>query len=268
MTLPGRCLPGFLLLALLAGAPRPVRATVTDTTGALSLLAAGDDSAGHWSATAELAYTDVSGNRTLALLSSRLGLRRTGRQAEFSLATGMRYGKSEGELAAESYTVEFNGRLKPRSWVSPFVYTRGERDLIKNLDLRVAASLGADLNILPGTEQRVAVGVAVLQDYERRLLPAGSTEPETIERTRFNLRVVAQPTLRKGVTAEHRTQFEPVAGDLGDYLLTSKTSLRVLLTRTLAFQTSWEYNFDSTPAPGVVSKVDRALTTGLVVEFH
>ncbi len=263
-----RSLIGLLALAALGGKARPARAEGSDTLGIAGVAAAGGDTAGHWAATAELAYTDVSGNRTLALLSSRLGVRRTGATAEFSLTTGMRYGKSEGELAAESYAVEFNGRLRPRSWVSPFVYTKGERDLIKNLDLRVAASLGADLNLLPGTAARVAVGVAVLQDYERRLLPAGSTEPETIERTRFNLRLVAQPTLRKGVTAEHRTQYEPVAGDLGDYLLTSKTSLRVLLTRTLAFQTSWEYSFDSTPAPGVVSKVDRALTTGLVVEFH
>lgn len=232
------------------------------------LRADGDDSTSHWGATAELAYTDVSGNKSLALLSSGFGLRRRGPSAELGLVASMRYGKSEGDLAAESYMAEVNGRLRPLAWVSPFFYTKGERDLIKNLDLRLAAALGADLNLLPHQAQRVALGVAVLQDYERHLLPSGSSEPETIERTRFNLRLMAQPMIRKGVTAEHRTQFEPVADDFGDYLITSKTSLRVLLTRTLAFQTSYEYSFDSTPAPGVASRSDRALTTGLVVQFQ
>jgi hypothetical protein len=253
--LPGRLALGALVLAAgLAALPHPLAAEEPDSTA-------------RWKASAELAYTDVSGNRSLALLSSRLGVGRSGDAAEFGVQFGMRYGRSDGDLAAETYTVELSGRLRPRAWVSPFLYTKGERDLIKNLDLRVAAAVGADLNLLPAADQQVSVGIAVLQDYERRLLPTGSTEPETIERTRFNLRLVAQPTIRKGVTAEHRTQFEPVADNLGDYLLTSKTSIRVLLTRTLAFQTSYEYSYDSTPAPGVESRTDRALTTGLVVNF-
>lgn len=239
-------------------------------TGCLLLVrplhAETDDSTAHWSATAELSYSDVSGNKTLSLFSTGLGFKRQGgRVLELAFQMGMRYGKSNGDVAAENYDAELNTKLRPAAWVSPFFYTKASRDRIRNLDIRVAAAAGAEVNLLQPTAQGVSLGVAVLQDYERRLLPEGSTEPETVSLTRFNLRVVARPVLRKGLTAEHRTQFEPVAGHLGDYLFTTQTSLRVLLTGSLALQTSYQYNYDSSPAPGVTSRSDRAITTGLIV---
>jgi hypothetical protein len=253
MHAPALLSPSIVVLALFS--PAPLRAEINDSTA-------------HWSATAELSYTDVSGNKTLSLLSSGVGFRRTGgRIFELAALAGMRYGKSNGSVAAENYEAELNTRFRPASWVSPFFYTKGTRDPIRNIDIRVSAAAGAELNLAQPSENRVSLGLAVLEDYERRLLPAGSTDPQSITMTRFNLRVVARPVLRKGLTAEHRTQFEPVASDFGDYLFTSQTSLRVLLTGGLALQTSYQYNFDSTPAPGVTSRSDRSITTGLIVEL-
>jgi hypothetical protein len=228
--------------------------------------AAPGDSGTHWSATGELSFSDVSGNRSLSLLTTGFGLKRASPGSVLGTVAGARYGRSNGTTAVENYTAELNARFLPQRWVSPFFYTRGERDLIKNLDLRVSAAAGVDLNVVAEESERVSIGMAVLEDWERRLLPEGSTDPRSVSLTRFNLRVVATPTIRKGVTAEHRSQFEPVADNLGDYLFSSTTSVRVLLTGGLAFQTSYQYTYDSTPAPGVTSRSDRALTTGLIVE--
>lgn len=253
-----------LLLLCAAAAPAYASDHLDDSTGKARTPA---DSGAHLIATGELSYSDASGNTNLALLGSRIGLKRLAPGSELSTVVGMRYGKQEGDVAAENYSAEINARFRPMEWVSPFFYAKGYRDLITNIDLRVAAAAGADLNIIPDREQRVSLGVAVLQDYERRLIPIDSDEPSEVYSTRLNLRLVANPTLRKGITAEHTTQFEPVANDLGNYLFTSRTSLRVLLTGSLALQTSYQYSFDATPAPGVVSRTDRALTTGLIVEL-
>lgn len=227
------------------------------------------DSTSYWAASGELSYTDVSGNRSLALLSTGLGVRRAGgRRLEAGISLGMRYGRSDGEVAAESYAAEITARFRPRAWVSPFVYAKGERDLIKALDLRVSAAAGLDLNLVPHPERRVSVGMALQRDYERRLLGAGSTEPSRVNSTRLILRLLANPTIRRGVTAEHRTQYEPVADDLGNYLFASTTSVRVLLTGGLSLQTSYQYTYDSSPVEGVRSRSDRTLTTGLIVEVR
>lgn len=253
---------GVLLLVSLYAAPAWAIERHDDSTGATA-----SDSTSKLIATAELSYSDASGNTNIALLGSRLGLKRLSRGSELSMIAGMRYGKQDGEVAAESYSSEINARFRPMEWVSPFFYARGYRDLITNIDLRVAAAAGADLNFVPDPKQQLSLGVAVLQDYERRLLPIDSDEAREIYSTRLNLRLVANPTLRKGITAEHTTQFEPVADDFSNYLFTSRTALRVLLTGSLALQTSYQFSFDATPAPGVTSKTDRSLTTGLIVEL-
>jgi hypothetical protein len=254
------------LLLLLSLHAVPVRASdgLDDSTGAT--IGSGD-STSHLIATGELSYSDASGNTNIALLGSRISLKRLAPGSELAMIVGMRYGKQDGDVAAENYMAEVSSRFRPREWVSPFFYAKGYRDLITNIDLRVAAAAGADLNFVPDPKQQVSLGIAVLQDYERRLIPIDSDDPREITSTRFNLRLVANPTLKKGITAEHTTQFEPVADDFGNYLFTSRTALRVLLTGSLALQTSYQFSFDATPAPGVASKTDRALTTGLIVEL-
>jgi hypothetical protein len=253
-----------VLLWVLCAAPAWASAQPHDSTGSETT---DGDSTSHLVATGELSYSDASGNTNLALLGSRIGFKRLSPGSELSVVAGMRYGKQQGEVAAENYAAELNARFRPMEWVSPFFYAKSSRDLITKIDLRVAAAAGADLNIFPGPVQRLSVGIAVLQDYERRLLPLDSEEPHEITSTRLNLRLVANPTLKKGITAEHVTQFEPVADDLGNYLFTSRTALRVMLTGGLALQTSYQFSFDATPAPGVESRTDRALTTGLIVEL-
>ena len=59
-----------------------------------------------------------------------------------------------------------------------------------------------------------------------------------------------------------------MADDFGDYLFSSQASLRVLLVGGLAFQSSYAYTYDSTPAPGVQFRSDRTLSTGLLFEFN
>jgi hypothetical protein len=126
---------------------------------------------------------------------------------------------------------------------------------------------GAEFNVVTDGPSTLTLGLALLQDYESRDLPDTSAEQPTLSATRLNLQFRGATPLRPGVVVAHTSQLEPVAGDLSDYLFTSKTSLKVALTDALAFQTSYAFNRDNSPPPGVASKDDRTLTTGLVVEF-
>jgi len=116
--------------------------------------------------------------------------------------------------------------------------------------------------------ERIDRRVAVRQDCQVDNLPAENTSPDTTSLARFELRLIATPTIRNGLGLDHRTLIQPVADDFGDYLFSSHTSLRVLLVGVLAFQSSYAYTYDSTPAPGVQFRSDRTLSTGLLFEFN
>lgn len=222
----------------------------------------------YWKASGELAFTDVSGNRTLSLLTTGLRANLVGhRVVELSTVFGVRYGRSNGDVAAENYDAQVDLRFLPRRSVSPFVSGKASRDPVRNLNLRVSAALGADFNLFQRDDQRLSLGVALLQDYENRDIPAGASGASEVSLTRFNVRAYFGADVREGVRAEHRSTIEPAANDLGDYRFTSQTSLRVAVSRRLGVVTTYTFNRDETPPPGVLFKDDRTLSVGLVVDF-
>ena len=224
---------------------------------------------GRWVADAELSFTDMAGNKSLSLLSTGLGRRLLeNKRVEIAVKGSARYGKSEGDVAVSIYQGEFNLRFQPRRELSPFLRTTLQHDAVRLLDLRAAIAVGAEVNLLVEGPSTMTLGLALLQDYESRDLPAGSTAAPTLSSTRFNLQFRGATPLTTDVTLDHSSQIQPVAGDLADYLLTSQTAIKVKLTRTLAFQTTYTFNRDVSPLPGVEFRNDRTLTTGLVVHLE
>jgi putative salt-induced outer membrane protein YdiY len=220
----------------------------------------------HWKTTAELSFTDVSGNRSLSLLTARAGIgRRGGNDLDMTATFGVRYGRSSGDVAVEDYASGGELRFRPKGVVSPFVNLTGTRDDIRNIAVRIAVAAGADLNLVRQTDRSIAVGVALLQDYESHQGTDSTAASPAVSLTRLNLRVTGKLPLRPGVSLVHRSSLEPVAGDLGDYLLTSETGLRVQVAGSAAVQTTWRFNRDTSPPDGVQFRNDRTLTVGIVI---
>lgn len=242
------------VLAALTLAPGPERPTVASADSV------------RWAASGELSFTDVSGNQALTLLATKLDLRRQSRVLELRTQAGVRYGRSDGHTAAEDYTSGLEARFLPQARLSPFVQVTAVRDDIKEIDLRLAAAAGADINVVRDTARQLSFGVALLQDYENFAVAPDSSTPESRSLTRINLRLQGAVPLTGGVRLVHSTTLQPVASDLGDYLLTTQTALRVMLSRRFALQTTWQFNRDTSPAPGVTFRNDRTLTVGLLIE--
>lgn len=83
---------------------------------------------------------------------------------------------------------------------------------------------------------------------------------------RVNAQVQAMRKLTNDVTLTHESQYQPVYGTIDDYLLTTITSLKVMLTRRVALSVSHEFDRDSRPAPDV-GRDDRLLKAGVLIEL-
>ena len=245
-----------------------LQALATPVAAPTSPVATAADSS-TWSVEGELLYTNVAGNTELSLLTTGLDLKR-GSRDDYELQLGgiVRYGRSEGDVSVENYAGAALVRFVPTRTVSPYVAVNFTRDPVKNLRVRWAARAGAEVSFMPARpNRRVALGLALLRDYESRLLPPGSTEPAEVTRTRFNTTFRLKLPLREGVTLESLSSYEPAARDFGDYLIVSRTSLRVTLTRVIGLQTNFSFERDNTPPPGVLHKNDRTLGVGLILAF-
>ncbi|HSE26693.1 MAG TPA: DUF481 domain-containing protein [Gemmatimonadales bacterium] len=220
-----------------------------------------------WSGTGEFSYTDVSGNSSVALLASGLTLKRV-RDSRYELEVGglVRYGEAAGDATVENYVGSARVRFEPAGAVSPYVSAGWQRDVVRGIRARFAAQAGAEANLVRAArDRRVAVGLALLRDFESRSLPPDSPEPETVSRNRLNASLTMQLPLREGVNLEHRMLLEPATDDFEDYFFLWRTAVRVGLTRVVALQTTFQFDRDNIPPPGVEYRDERTLSAGVLL---
>ncbi len=255
-----------LTAAILADSAPPPAAAAVVTAPAPPAAVAPVATPG-WSATGEFSYTDVTGNTSVALLASGFTLKRV-RDERYELELGglVRYGEADGAATVENYAGSARVRFAPAGAVSPYVSAGWQRDVVRGIRARFAAQAGAEANLVRAAKaRRLALGLALLRDVESRSLPPGSLEPETVSRSRLSATFTLQVPLRDGVSFEHRMLMEPATSDFEDYFFLSRTAVRVGLTRVVALQTSFQFDRDNIPPPGVAFRDERTLSAGILL---
>ncbi|MBI1723435.1 MAG: DUF481 domain-containing protein, partial [Gemmatimonadetes bacterium] len=174
----------------------------------------------------------------------------------------VRYGESNGVQAARSATFRLRYDRTPRALVAPFLGLDVDHDRIRKIDGRVAGGAGVNINFDYSDTQRTTLALGLVEEYEQR-----STETTALTDTRFHSRFALLRTIRPGVVFELNGKYQPSTAEFSDYLAKADVSLRIALTTKLGFRTSYAWSRDATPAPGVLSKDDRTLTTALLIQW-
>jgi len=232
-----------------------------------------EDEPERWKISAEFSFTDQSGSTVLRLLTGGLKVSHLQREY-FRLDTSVqsRYGKIDGERVALNHAGSVAFDFRPEGYWSPFVFADAERDDLKRLDLRLSSGAGAKRTLRRSENgDESSVSLALLYAYESIAAPdpeageiRGPVRSEQL--ARWSLRARTAVELREGVTLRHTTFYQPIWDELADYLLRSDTGFKVLLTERLALSADYQVKRDSRPPEGV-SRNDRLLTTGLIIEF-
>lgn len=218
-----------------------------------------------WAGSTELTLTDASGNQRLTVFTTGFKLRHLRTEIyAFELEVQGRYGSSDGEQVAESYKGGITFDFTPQSRWSPFLHTEAEHDPFRRLDVRMNSGAGARFRVYREPSRgEVDLSVAMMHSYEAFAHESDGTQRN---RARWNIRANGSRRVHEGVTLSHRTRYQPIVGETGDYLLTMETGLRVHLSRRIALSVSHEYNRDSTP-PEDVHADDRLLKAGVQVDL-
>lgn len=218
---------------------------------------------------AELSYTDQSGNRQLRVLTGGINVSHLQKDA-FRLdgSVQSRYGESENEVVARNHYASLAFDLHPEDTWSPFLFADAERDPFKRLDARASGGAGAKYTIFReenGTS-RADASLALLYSYENRA--AAGTEPAPSDRhlARWSLRVRGNRQLTPGIELSHVSFVQPAWGQLADYLLRSETGAKILLMERLALSVEYQLNRNARPLEGVEPD-DRLFKTGLIIDF-
>jgi Protein of unknown function, DUF481 len=222
-----------------------------------------------WKVSAEMSYTDQSGNRVLRLLTGGVKLSHL-EQEDFRLEAALqsRYGKSEGEVVARNHYASVSFDLHPLQPWSPFLFADVQRDEFKRLDIRLSGGAGAKYTFYrpeDGSDE-VSLSLAVLYSYEDIRATETDPFPRQARLARWSLRARGSREIRPGITLQHVSFYQPVWDRMADYLLRTETEARVLLTERLALSVAYELNRTARPPEGV-GPDDRLFRTGFIIDF-
>lgn len=222
-----------------------------------------------WKASAELSYTDQTGNRTLRVLTG--GFKASHLQKDlFRLDASLqsRYGESHDGVVARNHFASLAFDLRPQDTVSPFVFVDAEHDRFKRINLRASGGAGTKLTLyrVPESSDEGSVSLAVLVSHENVVATEQDPRPTNRTLARASLRVRGSQQLPTGLRVHHVSYFQPVVDQLADYLLRSESGVRASLNSRLALSIVYQYNRTALPPEGV-SPDDRILKTGLIFDF-
>ncbi len=221
-----------------------------------------------WGAEVGFSLNTAGGNEELTVLLAQFGLTHLETDSyEANVGGRFRYGRSEGVDVAQNLRGNVSVDLWPKAGWSPFLFATAENDPFRRLDVRLNSGGGVKRTFWQAGWSEVSLSGAVLYSYEKlelneAQLAADPLEDGITQTALWSWRGRARRELSEGRRFEQVMFYQPEWDDAGDYMLESQTTGRWSLTRSLAFTTTFLYERDSTPAPGVAAD-DWALAVGL-----
>jgi hypothetical protein len=228
----------------------------------LPALAAAQGEDHGWSAETGLSLQASGGNENLTVFTTSVGLTRLQTDVyEADFSGRLRYGETGGRKEAHNLRGDLSFDLWPEAAWSPFLFTTGEQDPIKKLELRLNGGFGAKHTFWEEGWNEVSLSGAVLYSYEN-LEVADSLGNGVTQTARWSWRVRGRREIGAASRLEQTIFFQPAWDQLKDYQLESITTVRVALSERLSYTTTLLYQRDNTPAPEVKPD-DYSLTVGL-----
>lgn len=254
----------FRICLLLAAAVLLPRAGAAQSSASSSSR---DD---RWNVSAELSYTDQTGNKVLRLLTGGLKVAHRERESfELDGSVQSRYGKSDDRVVARNHYASLALDLQPEEVWSPFLFFNAERDELKRLDLRFSGGAGAKYTFYeqPKQKNEGSVSLAILYSHESFATVEGQPPPRDPRNlARWSLRAVGKQRVNSAVSLQHTSFYQPALEEMADYLLRSETGAKVLLTQRLALSVGYQLSRTNRPPEGV-GPDDRLFKTGIIIDF-
>jgi hypothetical protein len=220
-----------------------------------------------WRAVVDLLFSGASGNQDLVVLTSGARVTHLEKQRfEMEVSGQARYGRSEGKEVARNLRGGWKLDLSPQALWSPFVFGTVEHDPFRKLNVRASGGGGVKYSIVDRADAQLSISGAGLYSYEDVRVALDSAVDQFRQTGRSSWRVKGSRSFAGGVSLEQVAFYQPRFADVGDYLMTSESSLRAKLTSALSFKALYSFERDSTP-PEDVRADDHRFEAGISVQF-
>ena len=167
------------------------------------------------------------------------------------------------------------GHLRYNREISPLItleaFSQSQWDEIQEINWRFLSGGGPRFRLADSDTFHLFLGTLYMYEYEESndLVMVGTEEQElsvTRRHHRLSAYLSAGITIRKTFIINHVTYFQPRFGHWADFRVSSETTLSVVLSSKLRFNTFFQLVYDKRPPIGVPESM-YTLSNGLSVSF-
>jgi hypothetical protein len=140
-------------------------------------------------------------------------------------------------------------------------FTQVQQNVITRIQYRYLFGAGPRFKILGAEKLRIYAGSLPMYEIEKE-----KDRPKPLYDWRLSsyLSITFVPNKQTELTTT--TYYQPVMFDIGDYRLLNQSSLKVKAAKKIAIAINWNYQYDASPATGVVTDTYN-FSTGIEVSL-
>jgi len=177
----------------------------------------------------------------------------------------LNFQKVEGNSLVNRGTqhLRFNRKLNPMlKWE---IFAQAQYDAISEIDFRGLVGTGPRFKLSKNDDYRFYLGTLIMYEYEE------ATNVVMGDRIRRDFRGSAYlsfslyPTENLSIIST--SYYQPRIDKLGDYRLSSNSSILFQIMKNLAFKTNFNFFYDAFPVSPAIPKTQYELTNGILYSF-
>ncbi len=216
-----------------------------------------------WTGSVSLDASIIKNKNNIFKVANKAHIQYNNKKNLYLFVNDLKFEKLEGASFVNKGTQHFRYNRKVSDRIKMEAFLQAQYDAISEIDFRGLAGFGPRFKLYGNNNYRFYLGTLVMYEYEK----ASEIENEIVRETMRGSAYVSfsmYPTDYLSIIST--SYYQPKLSRFKDYRLSTDTSILFKIIETLAFKTTFSYNFDAIPV-ATIPRTQYELTNGLLYTF-
>lgn len=216
-----------------------------------------------WTGSVSLDVGIIKNKNSIFKIANKAHIQYNNKKELWLFVNDLKFEKLEGESFVNKGTQHFRYNRKLSEKIKMEAFLQAQYDAISEIDFRGLAGMGPRFKLYAKENYRFYLGTLVMYEYEKASNVVENRVQEDIRGSAY-FSCSLYPTDYLSIIST--SYYQPKLKAFKDYRLSTETSVLFKIIETLAFKTTFTYNFDAFPVP-TIPKTQYELTNGLLYTF-
>ena len=216
-----------------------------------------------WTGTVSLDISLIKNKNSLFKIANKSHVQYNNTDELWLFVNDLNFQKLEGNSFVNNGTqhLRYNRRISKSVKMEAFL--QAQYDAVSEIDFRGLVGLGPRFKVYANDNYDSYLGTLVMYASEKASNIVINQEQKTLRGSAY-VSFSMYPTEQLSIISTN--YYQPKLNAVKDYRISSETSILFKILETLAFKTTFTYNFDSYPV-ATIPKTQYELTNGLLYTF-